>query len=114
MQVQILGTQKSNETKKAIRFFSERQVDYHFRDLREKGFSAGELENIRLAIDPEDLIDKEGQAYKKRGMSYMEFNAIEELLEDSLLAKMPVVRYGKMATAGYTPDTWKGWIERET
>jgi arsenate reductase (glutaredoxin) len=110
VQVQILGTQKSNATKKAIRFFSERQIAYHFRDLREKGFSAGELENIRRSIDPDDLVDIEGQVYKKRGMAYMAFDATEELLEEPLLAKLPVVRYGKSSTAGYEPDAWKEWI----
>jgi len=57
--IQILGTRKSNDTKKAIRFFSERRIQYHFRDLSEKGLSPGELQNICRTIDPDDLIDTE-------------------------------------------------------
>ena len=109
MQVQILGTRKSNDTKKALRFFSERKIEYHFRDLGEKGLSRGELENICRTVDPKDLIDSESLQYKKRGMAYMDFDITEEVLEDSLLIRMPVVRFGKYSTVGYTPDVWKRW-----
>jgi arsenate reductase-like glutaredoxin family protein len=114
VQVQILGSQKSNDTKKAIRFFSERRIEYHFRDLREKGFSKGELENLKGAVPPDELIDPESKSYKDRGMTYMEYDAIEELMEDPLLAKLPVVRFGRLATAGYVPETWKKWIETDS
>jgi len=39
----------------------------------------------------------------------MVFNLEEELLEDPLLLKTPIVRNGKDATIGYEPDVWKGW-----
>lgn len=108
--IQILGTRKSNDTKKAIRFFSERRIQYHFRDLSEKGLSPGELQNICRTIDPDDLIDTESQAYKKRGMAYMDFDVGEEVLEDPLLIKMPIVRKGGESTVGYSPEDWKRWI----
>ena len=109
MQVQILGTRKSNDTKKTLRFFSERSIEYHFRDLSEKGLSRGELDNICRAVDLNDLIDSESPRYTKRGMAYMEFDIVEELMEDPLLVKMPVVRFGKYSTVGYCPDVWTGW-----
>ena len=42
--------------------------------------------------------------------SYMEFDPIEEILENPQLAKLPIVRAGSKATAGYEPDAWKEWI----
>lgn len=110
MQVQIMGTRKSNDTKKALRFFSERRIESHFRDLSEKGLSRGEFENICRSVDPNDLIDRDSQRYKRRGMAYMEFDPVEEILDDPLLIKMPVVRFGKHATAGFSPEVWKRWI----
>lgn len=92
-----------------MRFFSERRVPYHFRDLTEKGLSPGELENICRTVDPDELIDTASPQYKKRGMAYMEFDPREEVLEDPLLLNMPIVRYGKEATIGYSPDAWKRW-----
>ena len=114
VQVQIFGTRKSNETKKALRFFSERRIEHHFRDLSEKGMSPGELDNVCRVVDVEDLIDRECSRYKKRGMEYMDFDVRAELLDDPLLIKMPVVRCGKLASAGYQPEEWKRWIQRES
>jgi Spx/MgsR family transcriptional regulator len=109
MNIQIFGTKKCNNTKKAQRFFKERGIKFHFRDLTEKGLSNGELQNISRVIDLEDLIDTEGKQYKKRGMQFMVFNIEEELLEDPLLLKIPIVRNGKNVTIGYQPDVWKNW-----
>ncbi len=110
MNIQILGTKKSNDTKKAERFFSERGIKYYFRDLTEKGLAKGELDNICRVIPIDDLIDKEGKEYKNRGMAYIVFNPEEELLNDPLLLKMPVVRNGSLATIGFKPEIWKEWI----
>ena len=112
MNIQILGSKKDNDTRKAERFFKERGIKYQFRELSEKGISKGELENIVRVIKPEDLIDKEGKQYKKRNMSFMKFNIEEELLNDPLLLKMPVVRNGNLCTNGYEPELWKEWIDK--
>jgi len=109
MNIQIFGTKKCNNTKKAQRFFKERNIIFHFRDLTEKGISAGELQNISRSIEINDLIDTESKQYKKRGMQFMVFNAEEELLEDPLLLKTPIVRNGKEATVGFQPEIWKYW-----
>jgi Spx/MgsR family transcriptional regulator len=109
MNIQIFGTKKCNNTKKAQRFFKERNIQIHFRDLTEKGISPGELQNISRAIDLDNLIDTESKQYKKRGMQFMVFDIEEELIEDPLLLKTPIVRNGKQATIGYEPDVWKTW-----
>ena len=112
MNIQIFGTKKSSDTRKAERFFKERRIPFHFRDLNEKGISKGELENIKQAILLEDLIDKNGKEFQERNLAYMVYNIEEELLNDPLLFKMPIVRNGKLVTAGYQPDIWKEWIEQ--
>jgi len=109
MNIQIFGTKKCNNTKKAQRFFKERGIQIHFRDLTEKGISNGELQNISRAIDLDELVDSESKQYKKRGMQFMVFNLEEELHEDPLLLKTPIVRNGKEATVGYEPEIWKKW-----
>jgi arsenate reductase len=111
MNIQILGVKNSNDTRKAERFFKERRISFHFRDLKEKGISKGELENIKLTISLQELIDKEGKQFQKRNLSYMVYDIEEELLKDPLLFRMPIVRNGRLATAGYKPETWKEWIK---
>ena len=109
MNIQIFGTKSCNETKKAERYFKERRINFHFRDLNEKGLAKGELENITRVIPIEELIDKEGKQYKKRNMQFMVFNLEEGLLADPLLFVTPIVRNGKEVTIGYKPDVWKKW-----
>jgi len=39
MEVQLFGTKKNAETRKALRFFAERRVKVHFVDLLERAAS---------------------------------------------------------------------------
>jgi len=110
MNIQIIGTKKCNETQKAERYFKERRVPFHFRDLTEKVLAKGELENITKVIPLEDLIDKESKRFKERGMQFMVYDIEEELLSDPLLLKTPIVRNEKSVTVGYQPNVWKEWI----
>jgi arsenate reductase-like glutaredoxin family protein len=41
----------------------------------------------------------------------MVYDIEEELLNDPLLFKMPLVRNGKLVTVGYEPEIWKEWIK---
>ena len=50
MEVQIFGVKKSADTRKAMRFFSERRIKTHFVDLTERAASFSELRTIRAAI----------------------------------------------------------------
>lgn len=110
MNIQIIGTKNCNETRKAERYFKERRIQFHFKDLAEKGLAKGELDNITRKIPLEDLIDREGKHFKKRNLQYMVFDVEEELLRDSLLLKTPIVRNGSEVTIGYQPEIWKKWM----
>lgn len=109
MNIQIFGTSKCQDTRKAQRFFKERGVRFQFIDLTVKGLSRGELGSVKAAVDIENLIDKEGRRYAQRNLKYLTHNVEEELLGDPLLFKTPVVRNGPKATVGYRPDVWKEW-----
>ena len=111
MLVQINGTKKSQETRKATRYFSERGIEYHLRDVYEKPLSRGEIDNVGRSVDPEELIDSESNYYKKRGLAHMVFDPIEEILEDSRILKLPIVRNEKESTVGYAPEIWDRWID---
>ena len=58
MNIQIFGTKKCNDTKKAERFFKERRIPYQFIDLKEKALSKGELQSVKKAVGLENLINK--------------------------------------------------------
>ena len=49
MNIQIFGTKKCNDTKKAERFFKERGIKFQFIDMKEKGMSKGEFNSVAQA-----------------------------------------------------------------
>jgi arsenate reductase-like glutaredoxin family protein len=110
--VQIFGTKKCADTRKAERWFKERGVAIQMIDLKERGPSPGELKSIAARVGIEALIDREGARYRDKGLKYAAPTGprIEQiLLDDPLLLKTPVVRLGKDATVGYRPEVWEGW-----
>lgn len=46
MNIQIFGSKKDNDTKKAQRFFKERGIRFQYIDLREKTLSKGEFRSV--------------------------------------------------------------------
>ena len=50
MNIQIFGTSKCFDTKKAQRYFKERGIKFQMIDLKEKGMSRGEFDNVARAL----------------------------------------------------------------
>ena len=93
MNIQIFGTKKCNDTKKAERFFKERGIKYQFIDMKE------------------NMINWDGK--DKDILSLIKYIAeedkLQKVLENPQVIKTPVVRNGKQSTLGYQPDVWKKW-----
>lgn len=112
MNIQIFGTKKSFDTKKAQRYFKERRIKFQFIDLREKEMSKGELQSVMRAVGGLDaLIDPKAKDQDTVAlMTYLaESQKFDKLLENQQILREPIVRNGKQATVGYEPDTWKTW-----
>ena len=112
MNIQIFGTKKSFDTKKAQRYFKERRIKFQFIDLKEKGMSKGELQSVMRAIGGlEKLVDPKAKDQDTVALiTYLaESQKFDKLLENQQVLREPVVRNGKQATVGYEPDVWKTW-----
>lgn len=112
MNIQIFGTKKSFDTKKAQRYFKERRVKFQFVDLKEKGLSKGELESVARAAGGIDaLIDLSAKdADTVALVQYLGTDQkFDKVLENQQILREPIVRNGRQATVGYQPDVWKGW-----
>jgi arsenate reductase (glutaredoxin) len=111
MNIQIFGTNKGFDTKKAERFFKERGIRFQFVDLNDKGISRGELLSVLKVVPLADIIDEKSK--DKTNLALLEYLTedmkIEKLLECQSLIKTPIVRNGKEATVGYHPEIWKNW-----
>ena len=109
MNIQVFGTLKCQETRKAQRYFKERRIPFQFIDLAERGLSKGELKSVKAVIGIDNLIDREGKEYARLNLKYIVHNVEEELFNNPLLFKTPIVRNGNKVTIGYMPDVWKEW-----
>ena len=112
MNIQVFGTKKCNDTKKAQRYFKERGIKFQFIDMNEEELSKGEFRSVCQAVGGigsminTDCKDKDALAL----VQYIADDEKEEkLLANQHVIKTPIVRNGKQATVGYQPDVWKKW-----
>ena len=112
MNIQIFGTKKSSDSRKAERWFKERRIRFQYIDFAEKGLSAGELRSVAQAVGGiETLIDEKAKdAYAVALVKHTPATMMEDvLLENQQVLRAPIVRNGRQATVGYAPDIWKTW-----
>ena len=112
MNIQIFGTKKSFDTKKAQRYFKERNIKFQYIDLAEKGLSKGELTSVAQSLGGIDaLIDP--QAKDQDLVALLRYLApaqmFDKVLENQQVLRTPIVRNGRQATVGNCPDVWKTW-----
>lgn len=112
MNIQIFGTKKCSDTKKAERYFKERGIKFQSIDMKEKGMSKSEFNSVASVNGGmENMINWEGK--DQDTLSLIKYIAdedkLEKILENPQVIKTPVVRNGKQSTIGYQPDVWKGW-----
>lgn len=112
MNIQIFGTKKSFDTKKAQRYFKERRIKVQFIDLKEKEMSKGELQSVMRAVGGIDaVIDPNAKDQDTVALiTYLaESQKFDKLLENQQIMREPIVRNGQKATVGCCPDVWKTW-----
>jgi arsenate reductase-like glutaredoxin family protein len=113
MEVQIFGVKKSSDTRKALRFFSERRIKTHFVDLNERAASLGELRRFAQKFGVTAMIDQDSAVYQNLGLRHARMSDeswLEKLADEPLLLKMPLVRSGNQLTIGLHEATWKSWL----
>jgi arsenate reductase (glutaredoxin) len=115
MEVQIFGVKKSVDTRKALRFFSERRVRTHFVDLVERSISDGELQRFIQRFGIEALLDRESKRFAELGLRHTQLSPArwaERLMLEPTLLRLPLVRrlgQPQALTVGLDEDAWKEW-----
>lgn len=117
MEVQIFGVKRSADTRKALRFFSERRIRSHFVDLSEREIAAGELQRFIQRFGIEALIDRGSARFEELGLRTAEVSPgrwADRLIAEPMLLRMPLVRrlgQPPALTVGLAEDTWKEWTK---
>ena len=113
--IQVFGTEDSQATRAALRFFRERRIVVHFVDLRKKAIAPGELRRFTDRLGAAALLDTGSRPYREQGMAYLTADPAgitARLLADVRLIRLPLVRYGDDVTAGKAEEAWKAWLAR--
>lgn len=93
MTPEIICDKRTNAVRTVERFCSERGIRFAVRDIRKRPLSAGELQRVAAEVGGTDrLVDRDGTTYKKRGLDYMDYDPIEEIIATPSLALLPIVR----------------------
>ncbi len=114
MNIQIFGTAKSFDTKKAERWFKERRIPYQFIDMKRFGLSGREFDSVLRGVGGvEQLVDWDSKSPDVDLLRYLADPAAKEdkVFENQNLIRLPVVRNKNKATVGYAPEVWKRWEE---
>lgn len=114
LEVQIFGVKKSADTRKALRFFSERRIKTHFVDLMERPASLGELRRFAQKFGVGALVDKNSKRFDELGLRYAQLSDdrwLEKLSEDPLLLRLPLVRSGNQVLIGADEQVMRSWME---
>src|SRR5450756_1616689 len=104
MEVQIFGIRKNSDTRKALRFFSERRIRTHFVDLNERAASLGELRRFAQKFGVEALLDRDSKRFAELGLRQALYSPeywLGKLVDEPLMLHVPLVRNGSALTIGY-------------
>ena len=98
MNIQIFGTSKCFDTKKAQRYFKERGIRFQMIDLKEKEMSRGEFENVARALGGwEQLVNPAAKDKQTLALldALVDWQKEDKLFENQQLFKTPIVRNGR-------------------
>ena len=102
MNIQIFGTTKCFDTKKAQRYFKERGIKFQMIDLKEKEMSRGEFENVSRALGGwQALVDPNAKDKQTLALldALVDWQKEDKLFENQQLFRTPIVRNGRRLPA---------------
>src|SRR5204862_7010456 len=111
--IQIFGYEDSQPTRAALRFFKERRTVVHFVNLRQRPIAPGELRRFVDRLGAVALLDADGRPYRDAGLQYLrldEAGAVDRILANPRLLRLPLIRHGNHLTVGPDEATWKTWL----
>ena len=112
--IQVFGTDESQATRGAIRFFRERRIVVSFVDIRKRPMAPAELRRFIERLGARSLLDDTSRAYRDAGLAHLamdEREVADRLLAEQRLLRLPLVRFGDEVTAGRAEPAWSSWLK---
>jgi arsenate reductase (glutaredoxin) len=113
IEVQVFGTRKCADTRKALRFFAERRVKTHFVDLQQRAASPGELRRFAQKFGVAALIDRGSKRFASLGLAHAQLGDerwLQKLVDEPALLRTPLVRAQQRLSIGVAEADWQSWL----
>jgi len=111
--IQVFGTEESQATRAAIRFFRERRIVVSFVDIRKRPMAPAELRRFVERLGARALLDETSRPYRDAGLAHLEMDdrdIADRLQADQRLLRLPLVRFGDDVTTGRAEAAWTAWL----
>lgn len=108
--VQLFTHPKSQSSRKAKRFFSDRGIAVHEVDCRQRAPAPGELRRFVERFGAEALLDPGSRSYQRQGFAYLSTDDdgwIDRMTADPTLLRLPLARFGDDLVVGEDPEGWQ-------
>jgi len=112
--IQVFGTEESQSTRGAIRFFRERRIVVSFVDIRKRPMAPAELRRFVDRLGARTLLDETSRAYRDGELAHLRMDDREiaaRVQADQRLLRLPLVRFGDDVTAGRAEPAWTAWLK---
>jgi arsenate reductase-like glutaredoxin family protein len=112
--IQVFGTEESQATRGAIRFFRERRIVVSFVDIRKRPMAPAELRRFVDRLGARTLLDETSRAYRDGELAHLRMDDREiaaRVQADQRLLRLPLVRFGDDVTAGRAEPAWTAWLK---
>lgn len=86
-----------------------------FVDLKKRPPAPGELKRFAQQLGARALLDEESRAYRQANLGYLSMadaEALDRVIADPRLLRLPLVRFGNELTIGVDEETWRVWQGR--
>src|SRR6185503_18663279 len=111
--IQVFGTEASQPTRGAIRFFRERRIVVSFVDIRKRPMAPAELRRFVERLGARALLDEASRPYRDAGLAHLRMDdrdVADRLQADQRLLRLPLVRFGDDVTTGRAEPAWAAWL----
>jgi Spx/MgsR family transcriptional regulator len=110
----LLGIKNCNKIRDTRKWLEENKVDYAFIDLKKDPLSREELDELRIKVGLDTLINRKGMKWKQLGLAQQDLSENELfdiLLENQTMIKRPVLIKGDAVLVGYDEASFDAFVK---
>lgn len=108
--IKIYGIKTCGSVKKALQFFQNNHLEYHFQDFKSDPVQQATIRQWLSLTSIDILLNTKGTTYKTLGLKAMGLNADEKIVwmsTNNLLIKRPVIEFKNQLIIGFDEIHYK-------